>query len=189
VQVCLAVRFDIPQDSVAYQYKDFANARADGSVGWPQTIEVTAASPESPYCAFINGSGTYFPILRRDFTAGNYIPQFVGFVLLMLSCCACSVFAVKKTTPEVQARTRSLALWTCASCFISFIMMVVLIPALIPGQCPPVSGWGYVYGFAGLCVVGCVISTCCTIGVCIRGNRKIEVEHQVEGEVHDLDEK
>ena len=180
--MCLAVRFDIPQDSVAYQYKDFANARADGSVGWPQITEVTAASPESPYCAFINGSGTYFPIIRRDFTAGNYIPQFVGFVLLMLSCCACSVFAVKKTTPEVQARTRSLALWTCASCFISFIMVVVLIPALIPGQCPPVSGWGYVYGFAGLCMMSCFICTICTCCVCLKGNSEPIVEQQISDE-------
>jgi hypothetical protein len=143
VEVCIAVRFDIPQDKVIYPYKDFANARSDGSVGWPQNMEVTAAADNAPYCAMINQSGTYFPILRRDFEAGNYVPQFVGFMFMMLACCACSIYSNKRTTNSTthKARFRSAALWTCASGFISLIMLVVLIPALVPGQCPPVSGW------------------------------------------------
>jgi len=64
--------------------------------------------------------------------------------------------------------------------FIALVMIVVLIPALVPGQCPPVSGWGYVYGFAGLAVMGCVFSTLATIVCFIRGNKVTEVEQQVD---------
>jgi hypothetical protein len=166
----LAVRFDIPQDTATYQYKDFANSREDGTLGWPQKMEVTAASETSPFCAMVGKSGTYYPVLRRDFTAGNYTLPFIMFVIIMLMCCACSVFSVKKTKPAIQAYTRSWAVWTCASCFISFVMVCVLIPALVPGQCPPVSGWGYVYGFGGLCVCGCLASTCCTVFCLLKGN-------------------
>jgi hypothetical protein len=118
----------------------------------------------------INKSGTYFPIIRRDFTSGDYTLPFLAFTFMMLFCCASSIMAVKKTKPAYQARTRSLAAWTCASCFISFVMVVVLIPALVPGQCPLVSGWGYVYGFGFLCTMGCLISTCCTVAWCCKGN-------------------
>ena len=176
VKVCLAVRFDIPQDKASYYIKDFANAREDGTVGWPQEMEVTAVEDNAPYCAMINKSGTYFPIIRRDFTAGDYTLPFLAFTFVMLSCCASSIMAVKKTKPAYQAKTRSLAAWTCASCFISFVMVVVLIPAFVPGQCPLVSGWGYVYGFGFLCIMGCFISTCCTIGWCIKGNSTERVQ-------------
>ena len=190
VKVCLAVRFDIPQDTATYKYKDFANSREDGTLGWPQLMEVTAASDMSPFCAMIGKSGTYFPILRRDFTAGNYTMPFVTFVVMMLMCCACSVMSVKKTRPEIKAYTLSWATWTCSSCFISFLMVCVLIPALIPGQCPPVSGWGYVYGFGGLCMLGCVASTCVTVGCVLRGNDKTQrVEPDGEGKPKDVQEK
>jgi hypothetical protein len=180
VQVCLAVRFDIPQDAVAYPYKDFANAREDGSVGWPLTLDVTAASDNSPYCAFINNSGTYFPIMRRDFTAGDYTLPFVMFLFMMFVCCACTFFARSKTTAGFRVKPRTMALWTCATCFISAVMVTVLIPAMIPGQCPPVSGWGYVYGFGGLCVMGCVISTFCTVCVCLKGDGETENLQQTD---------
>merc|ERR1711865_686143 len=134
--------------------------------------------------------GTYFPILRRDFTAGNYTMPFVTFVVMMLMCCACSVMSVKKTRPENKAYTLSWATWTCSSCFISFLMVCVLVPALIPGQCPPVSGWGYVYGFGGLCMLGCVASTCVTVGCVLKGNGKPQdIESSPEKEPKDVQEK
>ena len=69
-------------------------------------------------------------------------------------------------------------------------MVCVLIPALIPGQCPPVSGWGYVYGFGGLCMLGCVASTCVTVGCVLRGNDKTQrVEPDGEGKPKDVQEK
>jgi len=184
VEICVAVRFDIPQDTTLYPFKDFANAREDGSVGWPQQMEVTSAADNAPFCAMVNKSGTYFPIIRRDFTAGNYTLQFLGFLFMMLVCCACSYMSAKKgkARPEIRARTRSVALWTCGSCFISFIMLVVLTPALVPGQCPPVSGWGYVYGFAGLCMMSCFICTICTCCVCLKGNSEPIVEQQISDE-------
>jgi hypothetical protein len=133
-------------------------------------MEVTAASETSPFCAMVGKSGTYYPVLRRDFTAGNYTGPFVAFIFAMLICCACSIYSVKMTTPAKQAYTRSWATWTCAACFISFLMICILIPALTPGQCPPLSGWGYAYGFGGLCVIGCLGSTCVTVVCCIKGN-------------------
>ena len=49
---------------------------------------------------------------------------------------------------------------------------------------------GYVYGFAGLCISGCMICTCMTICVCLKGNGvDTEIEEQSDNRIHNTDPK
>merc|ERR1712167_94094 len=133
VEVCLSVRPEIPQDTTLYPFKDFAEAEENGAVGQPMHVDVTQADDKAPFCAKVNRSGTFFPILRRDYQEGNYTLYFGSFLLFFLLFCVAS-FCIKKKGSKVE-RPRDKACAKCTSCWflsagiVCFIMVSVLVPA------------------------------------------------------------